>query len=126
RHSLAFASFADYYVDEEAGGVIYVGFTTEQDAQVAQLKAELQLMAPGKVRPFPFQPRYTSAELDSLMERITEGSNWRLLSSVGIEARLTKVVVEPTHVAKVRAISRAESGPEAPIEVTFGTPPVAL
>jgi hypothetical protein len=126
RHSLAFASFADYYVDTEAGGIIYVGFTTEQDAQVAQLKAELQLIAPGKVRPFPFQPRYTSAELSSLMERITEEPNRRLLSSVGIEARLNKVVVETTHVAKVRAIYLTEFGPEAPIEVTFGRPPVAF
>jgi hypothetical protein len=122
RHPQAAATFADYYVDTRAGGLIYIGFTVEQDAQVAALKRELNLLAPGRVRPFPFQPRHTTYELSTLSEILSEESDWHLLSSIGVNTELNLVEVGTTHVAKVRALFKSRYGADAPIKVVFEPP----
>jgi hypothetical protein len=127
RHPQADATYAGYFANPESGGWIYVGFTAEQAALVAKMKHDLHLVGPGLIRPFPYQPAHTEAELGALQESISEDDSlWKLMSSMGIETELNEVRIASTHVAKLRAILAERYGADAPIQVEFGLPPELL
>lgn len=126
RHPKAEATFADYYVDTRGGGHVYVGFTEAQDEEVAELKRQLNLVAPNRVSAFPVEPQHTIYELDALEEIISEETDWSLLSSIGIRTKLNLVGVGTTHVAKVRALFKARYGADAPIKVVYERPGILL
>lgn len=120
RHPRAAATFADYYVETQGGGHVYVGFTEGQDEEVAELKRQLKLVAPNRVSPFPFVPAHTIYELNALEEILIEGPYLKLLNSVGVEPRFNAVEVTTTHVKKVKALLRAEYGADLPVRVVYG------
>lgn len=126
RHPKAEATFADYYVDTRGGGHVYVGFTEAQDEQVAELKRQLNLVAPNRVSAFPVEPVYTIYELDALEEILIEGPYWKLLNSIGIDSRFNAVEVTTTHVKQVKALLRSEYGADVPVRVAYGGSFVAL
>jgi hypothetical protein len=121
RHPEADATYAGYFADPEKGGWIYIGFTAEQRSLVARMKRELHLLGPDLLRPFPYQPAHTEAELGALTESLSEEESlWKLMNSIGIEAKINKVTVSTTKVARLRAILAERYGPDAPIKVEFG------
>jgi hypothetical protein len=127
RHPQADATYAGYYADPESGGWIYVGFTAEQEELVAKMKRDLDLIGPGLIRPFQFQPTYTEAELGALEGLLIEDKSLlNLINSLGIETELNMVSVSTEHVAKLRAILAERFGVDAPIEVEYGEPAVPL
>jgi sugar lactone lactonase YvrE len=50
------ANFSGYYLDNRVGGIMYVGFLGDQQAQLTQLKALLNLVAPARVEVYPVPP----------------------------------------------------------------------
>jgi hypothetical protein len=127
RHPEADATYAGYFADPEKGGWIYIGFTAEQESLVARMKRELHLIGPGLLRPFPYQPAHTEVELGALMESLSEEESlWKVMNSIGLEAKINKVTVTTTKVARLRAILAERYGPDAPIQVEFGEPAVPL
>lgn len=127
RHPEASSTYAGYFADPEKGGWLYIGFTAEQETLVAQMKRELHLIGANLLRPFPYQPTHTGAELGALMNSLTEDESLRpLMNSVGIEAEINEVMVTTTKVARLRAILAERYGTDAPIKVEFGKPAVLL
>jgi hypothetical protein len=121
RHPEAATTYAGYYVNPENGGYIFIGFTSEQSARVAEMKSQMKLLAPGLIRPFTYQPSYTEAELQGLMEEITgEESLWKDMSTIGVDAEHNKVSIMSTKIAKLRAEIVAKFGPGLPLEFEYG------
>ena len=59
----AAAAYAGYYVDQRAGGVLHIGFTSDQAALVSQLKSSLTSLPSARLSPFPYQPTRTLQSL---------------------------------------------------------------
>jgi YD repeat-containing protein len=62
--------YAGYYVDHRAGGLIKVGFTQDQLANVAALESGANLMAPSRVDGFQLPPQRSFRELISLQHKV--------------------------------------------------------
>jgi hypothetical protein len=123
RHPEAAAAYAGYFANPEMGGWIYIGFTTDQEALVAEMKSQLHLFGAGLIRPFPYQPLHTEAELYALLDDISKDEKaGKLWNSLGVNTEHNKVEVTTTRVAKLRALIAERFGPEAPVEVEFGEP----
>src|SRR6185295_14075178 len=63
-------TYAGYEIDDEHGAIFYVGFTGDQDAQLATFKRQMKLFAPEHIRPFPVQPLYSERALYELEEEV--------------------------------------------------------
>lgn len=114
-------TYAGYELDYAAGGIIYVGFTADQDAYLAKLRK--RLIAPERFQPFPVPPTYTEAELYRIEAQFVEDeSNWNLANMVSIDFLANKVEVGTQHVARMRRQIAARYGPDAPFLVVFARP----
>ncbi len=122
----AAGTFAGYELDEEHGGLIYVGFTVEPEATLARLKRHL--IAPDRFRPFPTPPTHTERELEHLAETIWQQSKslFRLINSTSVDVLANKVEVGTEHVARVKKLIAKRYGAGAPFEVVFARPAVPL
>jgi hypothetical protein len=123
HHPEAAAAYAGYFVNPEKGGWIYIGFTANQEALVAEMKSQLNLFGAGLIQPFPYQPLHTEAELYALLDDISKDETMgKLWNSLGVDTEHNKVQVSTTRVAKLRALIAERFGPEAPVKVEFGEP----
>lgn len=114
-------TYAGYELDYAAGGIIYVGFTEEQDAYLAKLRK--RLIAPERFQPFPVLPTYTEAELFRIEEQfVGDRANWDLANMVSINFLANKVEVGTQHLARMRRQIAARYGPDAPFMVVFARP----
>lgn len=122
----AASTYAGYEIDEAAGGIIYVGFTAEPEATLEKLKQ--RLIAPERFQPFPVPPTYTEAELEEIWFDFPPRKSplWGLVNQTGIDYLANKIEVGTEHVARVRRLIAARYGPDAPFEVVFARPVVAL
>jgi tripartite motif-containing protein 71 len=66
------ANFAGYYLDNRAGGIMYVGFLGDQEQQLNQLKASLNLVAPDRVKVYPVPPTVSYLTARAAIPSITE------------------------------------------------------
>ena len=119
-------SWAGYELDEEAGGIIWVGFTKEPEALLEKLRR--RLIAPERFQLFPVQPRYTETQLEEIWFSFPRPKSplWDLVNSTSIHYIANKIEVSTEHVARVRRLIAEEYGPEAPFEVVFGRPAILL
>lgn len=114
-------TYAGYELDYAAGGIIYVGFTADQDAYLAKLRK--QLIAPERFRPFPVPPTHTEAELFQIEEQFVEDdANWDLANMVSVNFLANKVEVGTQHVARMRRQIAVRYGLDAPFLVVFAQP----
>jgi tripartite motif-containing protein 71 len=98
-------TYAGYYVDHPAGGVIRVGFTSNQESSVAELKAVPGILAPSRIAGFSQLPTYSRASLMSAEQTIVSKSelteSWAgVITSVGIEDASNKVAVGAPNVSQ--------------------------
>jgi hypothetical protein len=122
-------TFAGYQIVDRWRSIIYVGFTGDQEAQLAAFKRAEKLIAPDQVKPFPVQPLYTEAQLWKLGEATFQPADSplsQLINSVGVATLANKVEVGTEHVAKVKRLLAERFGPDAPFLVVFERPAVAL
>lgn len=120
------STYAGYEIDEAAGGIVYVGFTAEPEATLEKLRR--RLVAPERFQPFPIPPTYTEAELEEIWFDFPPRKSplWGLVNQTAIHYLANKIEVGTEHVARVRRLIAARYGPEAPFEVVFARPVVAL
>jgi hypothetical protein len=120
------STYAGYELAEAAGGIIYVGFTVEPEAMLERLKR--RLIAPDRFLPFPVAPIYSEAELEEIWFDFPPQKSplWELVNQTSIDYLANKIEVGTEHVARVRRLIAAHYGPDAPFEVVFARPAVAL
>lgn len=122
-------TFAGYNLVDGRRPVLYIGFTGDQEAQLAALKREVELFAPDHVEPFPYQPLYTERYLWDLGETVITPPRAplaRLVNSVGVVPFANKVEIWTLQVAKVKRLLAERFGPDAPFLVVRGGPAVLL
>jgi hypothetical protein len=124
----AASTYAGYDVDHEHGGIFYIGFTGDQDAQLAAFKRQFDLIAPERIRPFPTPPTHSERELRALEREVVKWwmANEGAISSLSIATLANKVEVGTERVAETRRLLAERFGADAPILVVFARPPVAL
>ncbi len=118
-------TYAGYDMDHENGGIIYIGFVGDQQAQLEAFLRSFEPIAPGRIKPFPVPPRYTEAHLEELAEEVWEPPTSRLgklINSTGVNTLANVVMVGTEHVAEVRRLIAARYGPDAPFRVVFEPP----
>ena len=88
------STYAGYYVDERAGGVIHVGFTGEQNGPVANLIANGGLIGADRVAPFPNAPAHSQAQLEALEGSISGlAGSLPPITRLGVDIEINKVRV---------------------------------
>lgn len=102
------ASFAGYYLDNKAGGIMYVGFLGNQEEQLNQLKASLNLVAQERVKVYPVPPTVSflsaRATAESVVNAIeTSSALAELVTSVRLEKSGTLVHVGASNVGQVES-----------------------
>lgn len=103
------SSYAGYYVDHRAGGLIYVGFTSNQTAQIESLRSSLA--APDRIRGFPSPPAYSLAYLEAVEAELSGISQIASeVSSVWINPSANQVVVNTTNPAHVSEVLGTKYG----------------
>lgn len=126
RH--AAATFAGWDLDGEAGGIFYIGFVGDQEAQIAEFESQVKVLAPERIKPFPTPPRYTEDQLEELQKEISRQLFVRkraeLFTSLSIDVLGNTVRVGSEHVAKTRKFLDRHFGAEAPILVVFERPEI--
>jgi hypothetical protein len=115
------SAYAGLCVDERGGGLIEVGFNHEQSAQVEKLQSELNVLAPSRIEPLPFEPRYALAELEGLEANISSRA-WSVGEAESISLMLinvpeNKVRIYTQYVQKLRELTHETYGFDAPIAV---------
>jgi len=115
-------TWAGYELVDGLRPILYVGFTGDQEAQLAAFKRAAKPFAPANIEPFPIQPLYTERQLWELGEAAIEpfGSALDdLVNSVGVAVLANKVEIGTEHVAKVERLLAEKYGPDAPFLVSF-------
>lgn len=93
----ASGSYAGYYVDHRGGGIIHVGFTSNQAANVASLAQSGAFMAPSRLASFPSSPKFTYSKLVEVQHSVgTQDSSLPSFSQVGINLEGNEVEVGTT------------------------------
>ncbi len=122
-------TFAGYELVDRWQPILYVGFTGDQEAQLAAFKTAEKLVAPGRVRPFPRQPLYAERQLWDLGEEIIESGDSELstlVNSVGVATLANKVEVGTKHVDELKRLLAERFGSDAPFLVVFERPGMLL
>jgi YD repeat-containing protein len=123
--SQAPSTFAGVYLDERSGGILRVGFTSEQPALEEALRSGAGLMAPGRVGLFTSPPARSLADLEGI-EKAIEGDEESypdgLIVSLGIDVAANTVSVGATNVAEAESLLRGSLGAGAPITVVHSEP----
>ena len=123
-------TFAGSWIDEAAGGLIYVRFTGDQEAQLAALRSAPGILAPERIVGYGVPALYSMAQLRALASLVRDEA-WgplglqRLVTRIGIEVKENKVVVGSTDPESVAQALTARFGAEAPIAVVYRRTPVA-
>ncbi|MGV1047938.1 MAG: 6-bladed beta-propeller [Solirubrobacterales bacterium] len=115
-------TYAGYFVDHPAGGVIRIGFTSEQGPRVASLISLSGTVADDRLGGFSQVPAHAVSELTSLQAAIgvnnaQEGALAGLIFSVGIDLPGNRVTVGTSSVAAVEGGLKASYGAAVPMTV---------
>jgi hypothetical protein len=116
------SAYAGYYVDERAGGIIYIGFTGNQAEQVEALKRSAGLMTPDRIAPYPEVPMHTFSELRSLQGEIASlagSSQPGLITGAEVNLQDNRVDVGASNVGETTSLLEESFGASAPIDVTY-------
>jgi YD repeat-containing protein len=119
-------TYAGYYVDHRAGGIVHVGFTQGQSTVLEELKGVSGLIATDRFAPFQTQPTYGYSELASLQTAIigkeaSHGALRGVITRASLDTEHNLVKVGATNVAQVSSQLATTYGASAPISVYADT-----
>lgn len=125
----ASGTYAGSWIDEAAGGLIYVRFIGDQDAQVTALRNSPGILAPERIVGYGVPALYSMAELRDLAELIWSEAEGPLglrglINGISIDVKENKVSVGVCDPESVAPILTARFGSEAPLVVVRMRPPV--
>jgi YD repeat-containing protein len=117
-------SYAGYWVDHRAGGIIRVGFTADQANRVAALAQSGILEATDRLQPYASTPAFAFSELISLQLAIGvqdagQGPLAGQVRRVGVDVSSNTVTVGASNVGAVDSGLKSHYGGSAPISVSF-------
>ncbi|HET6997651.1 MAG TPA: hypothetical protein VFI03_03595 [Solirubrobacterales bacterium] len=120
-------TYAGSWIDEAAGGLIYVRFTGDQDAQLAALRSTPGILAPERIVGYGIPAIHSVAEL-TMLAGLIQDEAWGalglrgLVTRVGVDIKENKVVVGARDPEAVTPVLIARFGPTAPLAVVYRPP----
>jgi YD repeat-containing protein len=123
----ASSTYGGFYVDDRAGGKIYVGFTgspQEQAATVEALKQSGVLLNPAQIYPYPTPPTRPVSNLESLQSSIStsimgNGPAREATVSLSIPPEGNTVQIGATNPGLVEGFVKQQFGQSVPISVGY-------
>ena len=117
-------SYAGYYMDHPAGGVMHIGFLGDQAEQLANLEMSLSLVGGSRLSPYPTPPTTSylavRATAESVMGAIESNSTLaNLVVSVEDDEAGKSTRVGTPNVAQVESILDQMLGANAPVAVEY-------
>jgi len=117
-------TYAGYYLDHASGGLMRVGFTQSQGSMIESLKAEVALVAPDRITPYPAQPNASQGALEETLSGVEAawGADPALegaITSAGVSDRADVVEVTGTDPSLIDNHLRAALGQQTPIAVSY-------
>ncbi|MEX2448425.1 MAG: hypothetical protein WD404_06745, partial [Solirubrobacterales bacterium] len=118
------STYAGYYMDHRAGGIMHIGFTENQAEQLDSLRTSLPLVAAERLQVYPTAPtdsylsvRATSQSVSDAIESNTTLEE--LVVNVREDEAGKAVYVGTPDVAQVESILDEMLGPAAPVVVEY-------
>jgi YD repeat-containing protein len=120
----ALNTFAGYYVDNRAGGIVQVGFTENAAGLLAQMKAEVPLAAVARIASYTAPHALSRVSLEGSVETISAAwsSNSELnsqMTELTFNTRTNTIEVGAENVARVQEILTGIVGAGVPVSVQF-------
>jgi hypothetical protein len=123
----ASSTYGGFYVDDRAGGKIYVGFTGSAQSQAATVEALKQsgaLLNPTDVFPFPTPPARSVTNLESLQSSISaaimaNGPAKEATVSLSLPPDANTVQIGATNPSLVEGFVKQQFGQYVPISVSY-------
>lgn len=117
-------TYAGYYVDHPGGGILHVGFTSDQAGALAEMKPQASLVAQERLAVYPTTPIVSISSLKSTLAAVEAAwdSNPTLTATIvsaGVDEASGKVEVAGTDVGVMETHLKAALGAQAPIKYVY-------
>jgi sugar lactone lactonase YvrE len=118
------STYAGYYMDHPAGGILRVGFTQDQAGALAQLKQLPGMVAVDRIDAYPATPTSARISLQATFDQVEAawGSDPVLASLVtgtGLDERSNKVEVTGTDPVQIESRLKMLLGSGAPVQGVY-------
>jgi sugar lactone lactonase YvrE len=118
------STYAGYYMDHPAGGILRVGFTQDQAGALAQLKQQPGMVAVDRIEAYPTTPTSPRISLQATFDQVEAawGSDPVLASLVtgtGVDERSNKVEVTGTDPVQIESRLKLLLGSGAPVKGVY-------
>lgn len=117
-------SYGGYYVDNRAGGTLYLGYTEDQSGGLAELEQQTPLVATARLATYPAPPAVSRNSLQAILNEVellweTDPELSETIVSTGIDETTDTVEVGGTDVALIENHLKAALGATVPIHVVY-------
>jgi YD repeat-containing protein len=121
-------TYAGFYVDDRAGGVIHVGFTENQAATIEALKGDSRLINSAQIQAFPSAPATSLKSLEEMAPSVSaalagDPKMSKVTSSIHAGPEGNVIHVGATDVSGVTTFLHERFGTSAPITVELESRP---
>ena len=117
-------TYAGYYLDHPAGGILHIGFTEDQTGTLEELEQDEPLVAQERLAVYPTPPTVSRASLSSVLADVEDA--WssdptleNLVNSAGVDERTDTVEVTGTDLPEITSRLEAALGPNPPIRLLY-------
>lgn len=119
------ATYAGYYVDHRAGGILHVGFTHDQGNRIADLKVQLPLAAEDRLAVYPMSPQSPRTSLTSAYETLdnamdTNVTLQNLVTDLSVDESGNEISIGATNVSQALQAVGELIGQQIPVDVHPG------
>jgi len=115
------STYAGYYVDNRAGGVVRVGFTTAQTASVGAMKAALAASgtaATDRIEPYLAVPARPLVSLTQMAQTVVQNPGAGTIRGVFVDEQQNGLEVAAENVASAQAWIASQFGAGVPVTVS--------
>ncbi|HET7454132.1 MAG TPA: 6-bladed beta-propeller [Solirubrobacterales bacterium] len=118
------STFAGYYMDHRSGGIMHVGFTSDQEGALAELKQQVSLEAADRLATYPVTPTAPRVSLESLLSNVealwdSDPALAGTIVSTGVSEGANAVEVAGTDVSLIENHLKSALGQGAALKVVY-------
>ncbi|HEU4502878.1 MAG TPA: trypsin-like serine protease, partial [Nitrospira sp.] len=113
-------TYAGYYVDDRAGGIVRLGFTNNQENLVNLFKSDMPFLPSDRIQAFQASPGHSLGTLEALATDLrSRRINEPAITEVVVNSRTNAVDVGASNVPLVQSAVNGWYGQSAPISVRY-------
>ncbi len=122
-------TYAGYYVDHRAGGILHVGFTQSQGIRLTDIKDQLSLEVEDRLAEYVVPPTAPQVSLGSAYEVLenaleTNPTFGSLVTDLSVNEAEDEISLGATNTSQVQAIVTGLIGSQVPVSIYPGAEPV--